>query len=705
MKRILTFTAFLFFTLATFAQGGSPGKIAQKKAEAAEKAGQYAQAAIDYNTAGNEYKAEADEAISNKFTDLSIYKLLVASRDAYTKAAVNFKKVKKNGEELEAQKQALLMGLRALEYAKKAGVIKEITPLPKEKPKEDKEILQESDELDKQETFLYCKKATFAIKFPLLFKHLPPKEQIVGKPSPTFTALGIYSTDIKLNIQYRLEEWIEDAGTRSLQEACEFDMKTVYGDKGDYILPASTLLGKQEVKQILIGQTKACFLTTESQQIDTKDHKFSYRLYFYYKRNSYLITGIAPQAWKNAILRSLRSFRIVGEENQCSNKGQTQDIPGLAFEDSWELPSDKADVKIVISSNLPRGHVPEGWNMLIAGMKLVLEGYEKIVSITEEAKPDEVKRVIFVLKQLGFDEITPQKVFGAYLEVMDRMVNGIRDLESRISNMSSDLYYEIPTREIKTRCIPRLICNGEKWLPDYRNMSFEKISEKETLIKSPDLKFLSPGQLRVQLDEKLKGILEKMKNNMEKYAKAAACNEHRSQLYGLQFPSAPDECKRLEAQIENCKLQLELIEQHRKDLKKQLDDWGNSKSSKIAALEKSIAKNNTDIAKKKEELRLAIQQKHNYENDKLLDPAQRLLFIREINEKIARLQTEINALEVQNSVNKRELDYLKGTAFEEDIAVKNKELDNEEKVQNSRKSDLEKKLVDCKANEKLYKPR
>ena len=78
MKRILTFTAFLFFTLATFAQGGSPGKIAQKKAEAAEKAGQYAQAAIDYNTAGNEYKAEADEAISNKFTDLSIYKLLVA---------------------------------------------------------------------------------------------------------------------------------------------------------------------------------------------------------------------------------------------------------------------------------------------------------------------------------------------------------------------------------------------------------------------------------------------------------------------------------------------------------------------------------------------------------------------------------------------------------------------------------------------------
>ena len=704
MKRIIISATCIFFVITAIAQQEGSGISFYKKAEAAEKISQFAQAAADYNAAGDAYKAEADEAIANKFTDLSIYKLLNSSKDSYTKAAVNFTKVKKTKEALLAQTNALQMAVRAMEYAKKAGVIKEVTPLPKETPQDDKAIVQVSDELDKQETFLYCKKATFAIRLPLLYKHLPPKEQIVGAPSPKFTALGIYSTDIKLNIQYRLEEWIEDAGTRSLQEACEFDMKTVYGDKGDYILPASTLLGKQEVKQILIGQTKACFLTTESQQIDTKDRKFSYRLYFYYKRNSYLLTGIAPQAWKNAILRSLRSFRIVGEENQCSNKGQTQDIPGLAFEDTWELPSDKADVKIVISSNLPRGHVPEGWNMLIAGMKLVLEGYEKIVSLTEEAKPDEVKRIIFVLKQLGFDEITPQKVFGGYLEVMDRIVNGVRDLESRISNMSSDLYYEIPAHQVKTRCIPRLICTGEKWVPDYRNMSFEKLSENETMIKSPDLKFLSPGQLRQQLDEKLKGILEKMKNAASNYENAKDCNNHKYQLYDLQFPSAPDECKRLEAQIENSKYQLQFIEQQRKDLKKQLDDWGSTKWGKIAALESSIAKNNTAIAKKKEELRLAIQQKKNYENDKLLDPDKRLLFIKELNEKIAQLQAEVNVLEMQNSINKKDLAYLKGTAFEEDIAAKNRELDNEEKMQNTRKADLEKKLVDCKAKEKLYKP-
>ena len=42
-------------------------------------------------------------------------------------------------------------------------------------------------------------------------------------------------------------------------------------------------------------------------------------------------------------------------------------------------------------------------------------------------------------------------------------------------------------------------------------------------------------------------------------------------------------------------------------------------------------------------------QKHNYENDKLLDPAKRLLFIQELNEKIERLQSEINVLEVQNT--------------------------------------------------------
>ena len=73
--------------------------------------------------------------------------------------------------------------------------------------------MQVTDELDKQETFLYCKKATFAIRLPLLYKHLPPKEQIIGAPSPTFTAIGIYSTDIKLKIDYRLEEWISGIGT------------------------------------------------------------------------------------------------------------------------------------------------------------------------------------------------------------------------------------------------------------------------------------------------------------------------------------------------------------------------------------------------------------------------------------------------------------------------------------------------------------
>ena len=418
-----------------------------------------------------------------------------------------------------------------------------------------------------------------------------------------------------------------------------------------------------------------------------------------------MLAGIAPLAWKKAILRSLGTFRIVGEENECNNKGQTQDIPGLAFEDTWELPSDKADVKIVISSNLPRGQVPEGWNLLISVMKNVLEGYEKIVSINEEEKPREVKRVIFVLKQLGFDEITPGKTFGAYLEVMDRMVNGIRDLETRISKMSSNLYYEIPTLQVKTRCTPRLICNGQKWVPDYKDMSFEKLSENETVMKSPDLKFLSPGQLRQQIDEKLKGILKKMEDNAARYKKAAECSEHKYQLYDLQFPSAPDECRRLEAQIENSKLQLQLIAQQRKDLKKQLDDWGNKKSGKITALENSITKNNADILKKKEELRLAIQQKNNYEKDKLLDPVQRQLFIKELNEKIARLQNEISVLEVQNSVNKKDLAYLKGTAFEEDIAAKNKELDNEEKVENTRMADLEKKLTDCKAKENLYKPK
>ena len=716
----MTRIALLLFFMISFSHSlhAQSSSEFEKLGQSAEKFKQYEEAGKNYMKAGDSYKGEADQAIaSHTLSDLTVYNLMISSRNCYTRSMENYKNVKgRSVEQTTAMKAALTMSVRALTWAKekKLDVLPKID-LPKAPPVPDaKQVPWKPG----KEIILATTLVHFAITMPEALKFNGPFVR-TRATNPMLKATESSASVIGLNAppicQFGLMEYAGGVAKNgnTTQADCEKDAAELAEyNKNMATNPYKVIMAKEKVvKLVNIGDnTKACLKTHVTQQLDTKHFMFGFTMIFEYKNNSYHLTGIAPIEWRTCMEEMLKTFHITGQQPEVENDlscfgNDFLEVPGLAFVDVWRIPDPKGELTLSFTPSLPRDEVPAAWHDII---NITREGvkYTAILLpfLDRTPKPGGMQLTIlkFGLNFIGVPQLTPGKLADAYIDVFEKMISAISGLEGKISGMSVDFSYEIPYISVKTKCIPRFKCVNEKWTPDYSDMTFEIISEERGGVEKGSFYNLSPGQLKDK-EAQVRKIPEQWKANAEKVA-GRECGQHRHKLMDLKWPPNPKQCVRLEKKIAMFNEQLKMYSDEKAALAKELRDYGNSKFKNIDDTKASLAKNSAQLTIEQTKLATSQAKKAGYiANQENMEKALFDKLMAAVNEEISKLQTTIMGLNLENAELTGKLQMLQSDKFEQ-INYKRTQFVEDEIARLKREIDVAtKQLSSCREKEKVIR--
>jgi hypothetical protein len=690
---------FLLFQSFNFGQEPQSPESYLSLAQSHEKIKAYKLAADNYMLTGKAFEEKA----KTYTTSGAVKNNLTAARDAYSKARDNYKNAKEADKEKDALQQAVRVGL----------LLGQKNVEEKNKEREDaKAQIKQLPWKPGKTIILDARQVDFSITMPEGVKFTGPRVFTGANHAmlrESETSVQVVGQNADPRFSFSLKEHIDDnKSNHSISDYCDRQAK-LYGSLEKNPAMGLTGLKDTEVKQVNIGAgVQACLVTKSSQQMDTKKFMFGFEMLFYYKKNSYTLIGIGPYGWKDAIEQMLKTFHITGEEpepedpNTCTGNG-TKDVHSLAFEDVWMVPDPKGTLRITLSPNLPRRAVPAEWHDIINITREAVQQIEGLMEKfeTREEKAKELEVLEFVVNTLEIPQISPGQLADAYLQVFDKMITAISSLEGRISNMAVDLSFELPYKEVKTRCIPRFKCVNEKWQPDYSDMSFQTVSESSRVDRKQYLS-LSPGQLQQKLSE-INALPEKLKANGEK-VQQQECGQHRYKLHDIKWPEHAANCNLIEGKIKTFREQLGKATTEHTGLKKELSDFTKTKTDRINTLKLNLTKRKTELKTKQTQLTQALAERKNYEtNQANMPPDQYDAAIKKVNEKILNLERATAPLQADVNNMTEELKYLQSGRAEEILkdqvesaAGEIARLDNEIKI-------AEAQLKRCRDNEKAFK--
>lgn len=223
----------------------------------------------------------------------------------------------------------------------------------------------------------------------------------------------------------------------------------------------------------------------------------------------------------------------------------------------------------------------EGKQVINMTKKLVVDREERkaLMAVGGWALDHTVKDVQFVPVEVedysSFEmdgALTTAAIF--YVNALKQVSTGVGELGKKINKQSMSLYWEIPIITIQAECIPQMICNNGKWVPDYENLVFREISRTKGKITSPNKDFMTVRQVERDLERYFQVELEKAERAEGDYATALRrCDYARGQLYKIDFPVNIDQCPDLENEIQQLQYDILISEQIQKTRKEEFKRW------------------------------------------------------------------------------------------------------------------------------------
>jgi hypothetical protein len=677
MKKILLSTVAFIFSIL-FCNAQSTYSIAEymNHAKTAEKAGMWVFAADEYMQAARLHLEEADKSTLKQ----SVYSHLKAARECYNKAAGYYRQKLKLREEDDARQRIAIIdmtialkGLEGLDY-------------------DDNKIFEDekNEENDKNQVpyqqggdvFFIAKKTTFIFNPPKAMKYNGVREQKTETSSKSLpTLINMYG--MQDGIRISLKEYVDDDkdGKRSSTEMCDNAGSTVSQSdiNSSQTLKVMNQLGAVPIikyQELQLDFGKVCLVTKETTQMGTKRKMFSFTVSFYYNGSGYLFEGVGPIEWRNAFMSAIKTFRISQakqtEETKCSG-GESQPLESKAFYDSYYLPDPSGKATITITPVLQRNKVPSAWHDIITATRKAvaqIPGGEVTVETKSDEMNDGAEKIIMYLNNLGFEAITPQKVADAYLAAFDKVIYGIEGLEASITNMSVNFSFSVPFIEIRTKCVPQIVCSNNKWQPDYKNLVYEKLFERKAVEKySRD--FMTMKQVRDAQQNLLGKFLEKLEDDKKKYESASKCERHIFELREVDFGVMPGECRLREAKLAALKEEQSQLNEEKKYYEDDLAEYKKSKPGKLGAIKNAIIEIDKRIAAKNKELSAAQELKKNYEsNPDKENPEKTKMLMNDQDEKINAIKDAIRELNNARKEYVAEQNSMNANKFENDIQKK-----------------------------------
>ncbi|MEO0898944.1 MAG: hypothetical protein AAFY71_21210 [Bacteroidota bacterium] len=493
----------------------------------------------------------------------------------------------------------------------------------------------------------------FAARFGVFTIQLPAS---LGEITPKRSNTEMLTTSVELNpspITIGLREtafsaipgYAESAKQSGSENFCEKQSFMFVGaDMNDFLRKKGVELEpdkKREMQaqtyemsseEINIGPTSACLITIGGKSRD--DDKIMVVLRFFYKNNLYDMGFEGPTAWKNILLRSAKTFRIkqvpIPEGGiECYGK-EAKLMESKALINTFQIPAQKStqEFKFVVSPVLPRNPVPkESWAKIISGIKLALDNAPRTQMAIKVKSPDRLddirdmmdqsfqrsNMVVEYAKQYSIECVmqtltdmdgpTYIKAIKFYLDAMESCINGISGLESKISNMSANVYWQVPYTTIKAKCIPRMTCYKGKWDPDYYYAESREISRSEGLERS-DRRFLTPRQVERE-KERVAAYIEKLERNLsalESNADRSLCDKALQRFSDRDFWKQTETCARIERKLDGLYQQKNLLQPEIVLFQEVWDSYRTEKTGRIRSLSSQLTTLRSEKRRLKAEL-------------------------------------------------------------------------------------------------------
>ena len=301
--------------------------------------------------------------------------------------------------------------------------------------------------------------------------------------------------------------------------------------------------------------------------------------------------------------------------NKPCKDGDVEPLPGHAMKLTFQIPHPTKKPFYLIKTNLPRDKVPSAWNTMIQFALDALGARAASLRVIKTGRDVQNKKhIAAALKQLGWADKanvigaefippnmggggSPAAVVTFYLRALKAAITGITGLEKRISNMSVDLYFEIPVITVTGTCTPQKKCIRGKWYPDYNNLIWKETARNENGKIPFTKKDISYKDALKELEKKFIPGIEGTENDKSRLNSGDPCYDKKGALHSMKWPIKSDALMAAEAKLATMQQDLNKAIAKRDSLKKAYDEWRKKRRNYLTDLETKIATNTKSVKK------------------------------------------------------------------------------------------------------------